>query len=538
MASTKLSITTGFMKSFLADPFSEGNRIYTDAETKGMELRVQGKKAAWISRYKGRMITLGYAAVPDPKKERWLLQSPVYARALNDHIRYLIDNDEELIDPFLLNYHATADEIGRADIRKAQAKAEEVVARVRGELQHENAWTLQQAVDNFIEKRSRDGKKKAIKASYADEVRSVFARKEFADIINAPITKLNSTIGENIRDAVEKNSGISPSKKAVSRLRAVLTYTYENHRGQSGLEGREPWWLMLSTDTVIKPRKRRPEIEGIGKTLALAAYFLDHRLPGRVGVQHGLRDNVFAAFLWIVLSGQRQGAGLQLKAANLTLYPGREEDGWYLAQWDEGIQKNGRCFALPIPPRMATALRYYVDKAKHTGSSGWAFPSEDGDDVHVSRSATLAVLRRLAARDNLMKGKQEAVDLLALNGVNYFSPHDLRRAITKTMDEAGIPGGASAVLAHTIDAGKQEKDMSPEELAAWVRNRVAAITGDSYGDIQHLDLKSEAMLVWTDAVLDAWNQVRDEGIVVDQNGTLVAIDLFDPEEPEKEKKAA
>lgn len=530
-----------FMKSFLNKPFEEGDRIYTDKDVKGLELRVQGQKASWVLRYKGVTKTIAYAVIADNRTERRIVTSAAEITALNAIIRTIINRDRTLVEPFLAHYFVPLDKYDR-DMVKALKDAEEAsalsAAQSSEQAVHDNAWTLQKAVDNFLEKRKRDGKKKAIKESYASEVRSVFACNEFAEVISAPITKLNSKIGEDIRDAFERNRGISPAKKAVSRLRAVLTYTFENHRGQSGLEGREPWWLMLSTDTVIKPRKRRPEIEGIAKALALAAYFLDHRLPGRIGVQHGLRDNVFAAFLWIVLSGQRQGAGLQLKAVNVTPYPGREDTGWHLAQWDEGIQKNGKCFALPIPPRMATALRYYMDKAKHTGSSGWAFPSEDGDGVHVSRSATLAVLRRLAARDNLMKGKDEAVDLLALNGVKYFSPHDLRRAITRTMDEAGIPGGASAVLAHTIEAGKQESDMSPEELAAWVRNRVASITGDSYGDIQHLDLKSEAMLVWTDAVLNAWNQVRDEGIIVDQNGTLVATELFDPEEPENKKEAA
>ncbi|NTE53806.1 hypothetical protein G6M78_01805 [Agrobacterium tumefaciens] len=538
MASLHETFGQHFMRKFLNKPFEDGDRIYTDKNARGLELRVQGKKASWILRYKKMTKTIAYAVVAGDKSESRIVTSAAEITALNSVLRTIIDRDPTLVDPFLAHYFAEH-RPDKRDMLKALKDAEqaaaEAAAKASEKAVHDNAWTLQQAVDNFLEKRKRDGKKKAIKDTYAAEVRWVFAREEFAEVINAPITTLNSKIGEDIRDAFERNRGISPAKKAVSRLRAVLRYAYENHRGQSGLEGRDPWWLMLTTDTVIKARKRRPEIDGIAKALALAAYFLDHRLPGRVGVQHGVRDNVFAAFLWIILSGQRQQAGLQLKAANLTPYPGRENDGWFLAQWDEGVQKNGKRFALPVPPRMATALRYYVDKAKHTGSSGWAFPSEDGDDVHVSPSGVRGVLKRLAARDPLMKGKETAVDLLALNGVKYFSPHDLRRAITRTMDDAGIPGGASAVLAHTIEAGKQESDMSSEELAAWVRNRVAAITGDSYGDIQHLDLKSEAMLVWTDAVLDAWNHVRSEGIIVDQNGTLVASELFDPEE---EKEAA
>lgn len=48
------------------------------------------------------------------------------------------------------------------------------------------------------------------------------------------------------------------------------------------------------------------------------------------------------------------------------------------------------------------------------------------------------------------KKRETAVDLLAVNGIKWWTPHDLRRTITKVLDDAGIPGGASAILAHEI----------------------------------------------------------------------------------------
>src|SRR5690606_38815505 len=125
------------------------------------------------------------------------------------------------------------------------------------------------------------------------------------------------------------------------------------------------------------------------------------------------------------------------------------------------------------------------------------------------------------ARDNLMKGRDDAVDLLALNGIDYWSPHDTRNAVTAALDAAGIPGGASVLLAHTIDA--DDKKMTEAQFAAWIEQRIADVARASYGDIQHLDLKSKAILVWTDAILDAWERARREGVLVEP-GKRVILD--------------
>lgn len=539
MASTKVSLTQHFMRSFLHDPFSAGNRILTDAEAKGLELRVQGKKAAWVARYRKKLPTLGYAAVPEPKKERRMLTSAVEARALNNVVRGLIDRDPALVEPFLANFYSVTNKHGQRDMALAMEATEEAVARERAERVHDTAWTLRQAVDNWIAKRSRPGKKKTIKDTYAAEVRSVFARQEFRKYLDMPITKLNSKIGETIRDEVEKNSatpgkqgsGVSPSKKAVSCIRSVLSYTFENHRGQSGLDGREPWWLMLSTDTVIEPREREPSIDDIGTVLALGEYFLDHRLPGRTGVQHGVRDNIFGAFLWILLSAQRVTAGLSLQYHGVKPWGAEGREGWFVANWDAGVQKNGKRFVLPIAPLAAETLMYYMEKARHVGNSKWAFPSEDGkdangNDIKVNRRSTLAFIERLAGRDKPSEKRACRVNLLELNGVSYWSQHDVRRALTTALDAAGAPGGASAVLTHTIDAGAPQEKMSDAKWEEWMRNRVAKITVDSYGqDIQHLKLKSETMTIWTNAIFDAWNRARSRALFIDLNKTVVVADL-------------
>ena len=530
MASIKADITTGWLKTFLADPFSEGDRIYSDtiSERKALELRVQGKRAAWVSRYKGTTTTLGYAVVGKGIVERRIV-TPQEARSLNETVRNLKDRDPALVKPFLDNYFSLSNEVGRQH-RKALEAAEKSLARKRGEEAHAAAWTYRQAVDNWIEKRTRPDNKRPIKDTYGAEVRMVVGRDEFAKVIDLPITKLTSRMAEDIRDDVIENSGVSMAKKAVGAFRKVLGYTYQHHRGQSGLEGHQPWWLMLTEDSVMNARDRQPSIDGIGKVLALGEYFLDHRLPGRTGVQHGVRDNVFSAFVWIMITSQRVTSALALQHEDVQPWTAKGEEGWFQAIWRDGVMKNRKRFVLPVPPRAADVLTHFMLKSKHIGST-WAFPSEDGDDAQIDRNAPRLFIQRLAARDDRAKDDPNAVDLLALNGIDYWSPHDVRRALTTAMEAWGIPGGASVVLSHTIDLGEPDKKMSDAQFEVWARNRVAKITGESYGDIQHMKLKGEAMLLWSNAVIDAWEKWRAQPIFVDKDKQVIVAD-------EVEKKAA
>lgn len=220
---------------------------------------------------------------------------------------------------------------------------------------------------------------------------------------------------------------------------------------------------MLTEDGVVNPRDRAPTIADIGKVLALGEYFLDHRLPGRTGVQHGIRDNVFSAFLWIVLSTQRVSSALAVRYDDVRPWTARLEDGCNLAMWREGVMKNRKRFVLPIPPLASDALSHHMMKAKHMGST-WAFPSEDGNDAQIDRSAPPNFMKRLAGRNDKMKENEDRVDLLTLNGIEYWSPHDVRRTRTNAMEAWGMPGGASVVLSHTIDLGEPEKRLTDAQF--------------------------------------------------------------------------
>jgi len=78
------------------------------------------------------------------------------------------------------------------------------------------------------------------------------------------------------------------------------------------------------------------------------------------------------------------------------------------------------------------------------------------------------------------------------------------------MDDTGIPGGASAVLAHEVKLSEHlgEDALTEAQREKWLANRVAKITKLAYGGGGYLKPKKNAMRVWTDAVLDAWEAIQ------------------------------
>lgn len=470
--------------------------IYSDTRTQGLRLVVQKNKASWVVKYREWSKVVGYAWPEDERP----LKAASAARELVPIVKGLLDEDPVQLEPFLVARHA-----GR-DNKSAIAEMRPVLT----------TWTIRECFAHFIEARTAAGAKKPIGGKYIEELNRTLHRPELAKIVDEPATLLKRGQLEKIRDDVEKSKGVSPSLKALSNVKNVLTYCCTHQSGKSGLDHRDMWWNLVSSDKQVKARDRKPETLDIAKTLVLAAEYLHKPLPGRLDGKRGVRPNVFAAFFWLVLTCQRADAGLSLLRADF--YPDEREEGWYLAAWDEGVMKAGKTHVLPIPPRAALHLLPLLEAAKNSQSK-WAFASERGTkdkDIHVNRSAPLALIGRLSAKNTKTKGgKEVAVDLFAENNIAYWTPHDLRRALTDVMDAAGIPGGSSAILAHEITLSERLglDSMSESQRAEWQAQRVAKITRMAYGNPQHLDLKKRSMKAWTDAVLDALEAIQVPKVV-------------------------
>lgn len=87
---------------------------------------------------------------------------------------------------------------------------------------------------------------------------------------------------------------------------------------------------------------------------------------------------------------------------------------------------------------------------------------------------------------------------------------DLRRTLAIFMTDKRMPGGASAILAHEV---KESESLTPSaterQRADFKRQHLARITQLAYhAETQVIDIKNEAMALWTNAVLDEYQRQK------------------------------
>lgn len=469
-----------------------GSYIYSDIRQQGLRLIVQKGRATWMIKAGNFSKAIGYAYVK-PAGSR-MLSVATDARDLAEAALKIMKRDPDLLEPFLVNRYSGF------SIEEALTASKPIP----------KTWTLQECADAMIEGRTKATASSPLRKASVDEIKRTLKRPEMKDLVGTVAAILTRGEVEKVRDKIEASSGISAAKKCVSNIRSIMSYCCEYKSGDSGLDHKDMWWELLKTDSKIIARTRTPSLADIVKTLQLAAHYLDHPLPGRVDGKHGVRANVFAAMWWLILTSQRTSAGLALQKVDF--YPDPRDDGFYLAAWDEEAMKGKKTHVLPIPMRVVQHMLPLIEAAADHGSK-WAFPSERGSEDHdicISRTAVRQFIVRLQGRDPLMKGKDAARDLLAEAGVMHWTPHDLRRSITVVMDDNGIPGGASAVLAHEIKLSEHlgEDALTEAQREEWAATRMAKITKLAYGGGTFLKLKKSAMTVWTNAVLDAWEAIQ------------------------------
>lgn len=311
--------------------------IFSDDRVTGLQLRVQGKKATWVLRYFGWTKTI---ATLQPQDKRQI-KAATEARKLATACKEVLDDDPALFENFLIKRFGTA---GSDKAAKLEAKPKVAT------------WNLQQCCDFVIEERSEPTAEESIGEGSAKDWRRTLRRPEMAEVINVPVASLTRGKFDTIKRAVEKSSGVSPSKKLISHVRSILSYCCQHASDESGLSDKDQWWEMLKSGKKIKARTRKPTVTAVAKTLILAEEYLDKPLPGRIDYKHGVRENVFAALWWLALTAQRTYAALHLRKVDFFPDPKRPDSGWYLASWSEDMMKAGKAHVLPIPPRLASYM--------------------------------------------------------------------------------------------------------------------------------------------------------------------------------------
>lgn len=494
--------------------------IYADESIAGLQLRVQAKRAFWLLKH-GKNFSKNIGEVASPKPMTREVPSIKEARELATACKKVVDSDPDLIDAVLSRYFE--DPVGKRDFESARA----------GIRRKATTWTLQKCFDFVIEDRTKAKAVEPIGELYADELRLSLRRPQMADVLKKAAVELTRGDFDVVREGIRAKNGISPANKTLSHVRMVLDYCMRKASKDSGLDHRDEWWKLIENAGKVKKRNRVPTVDDIVKMLVVAEEYLEKPLPGRTDGKHGVRANVFAGLWWLVLTAQRTYAALHLPRHSF--FPDKSGEApspeWYLASWPDEVMKTEE-FILPIPPRVVAHMKPLMEAAKTEGSE-WAFPSERGsaeNDIALASSAVRQFLQRLRAKDPLMNkgGKRNpaAIDFFEKLGVPWWSPHDLRRAIGKALDKAGIPGGSSAVLAHKIKM--PDRPLNDRERAEWAAQHVEDITAQAYHDPVHMHLKAKAMMVWTDAILDRYEELspRAQAKIQEQKRTQRARFIF------------
>lgn len=517
-----------------SEGFGKTISIYSDAKETGLRLQMQGKTAAWVVRFRDTSVSIGYVYPENDRRITALSKVRELARS----VRSMLGDGKDLeqVKAFLAVYYGNSR--GKGDIRKAAAELVEREEAVRkaaeAEASRPTTWTLRECVEETIRAKTDTATRETdrITASTVKDYNLTFNRPAFSKLMDTPVVNITRGDIEDVRDEVRRTVGKSPAgaMKVVTYFRAVMTWCAQNSSSKSGLVG-DAWWNMVTAPYEIKPRERRPEIEAIVSTLLLAEQYLDKPLPGRAQRIAGVGHATLSGLWWLVLTCQRANAGMSLLGHDVV---DDRIEGWKLAAWSADVMKAGRAHALPIPVEAWEMVDRFREKGKHGASTQeWAFPSErKKGEVHVSASGVYRVLYRLAGRDELLQDvtrersktiprRTDRRDLLTEAGVDWWSLQDLRRAITKALDEAGIPGGASVILAHEVKEREAMAVSATErQRADFLRQRQARVTQLAYGGAQHLALKREAMKVWCDAVLGEY--ARQKGLAAGDGETQKA----------------
>ncbi|UWQ82937.1 Arm DNA-binding domain-containing protein [Leisingera caerulea] len=491
----------------LAEQGTTQLHVFRDYGGRGLHLRVRGKRAVWLVKFQQKTKTIGQL-YPDPSDMS--LRSTRDARQLAADVRSVMKAQPEHVDKYLKLRHQNFDHL-------------EALERL---VEPNKSWTLAECFEVAIAEKSSSHAKRPIAAKTKKDMEYVFSLDAWGELIKRPVTELVQGDIEAVRDSVRKENGLSTSTKVIAYTRSVLNWCAKHHSGASGLSGQTPWWRMLSTPAIVKPKVRRPHVRDIVKSLLIAEKYLGKPLPGRSIRAKGVHALTLGGLWWVVLTCQRSGAALSLAKDDLLKEPEPDECGhdWLLASWDDNEVKGKKRFVLPVPSRAWTHVHKFLSLSTGYEHSDLLLPSAHDIEKSVTGSGVYRVLYRLSGRDakNVRKLRmssrkstkndhcEKKPDLLAEAGISWWSLHDVRRTLSEFLSCAGCPGGSSAVLSHVINdriiAGFNLQD---QDLYDRLKQSPAKITSNSYhAHSPYMKLKREAMQLWVDEVLDEYERQK------------------------------
>lgn len=408
-------------------------------------------------------------------------------------------------------------------IREARRQAPIVFAQVRDTV-HEypsldnsksSGWTWDELRRRYMEHvkspRIKRGRARQPSPATANDVALSLKRVAFD---NWRDRKINTLLpGELIAAviSIQKDHSQRQCEKALSYVKAALTWALSNHAPDSGLDLSNPWWMLVrapqstpeQVETVLARQKVRHDaftVEHLGLVLARHEDFCRGK-SGNEKISPGVRWGLW----WDALTGNRRGAATMLLRDAIQRDDPRGQEGWGLVWWPAEIMKTRIDFWLPVPPLglhiLSSVMRDWralVNKSHgFQNETKWAFASTRRIGRNDTNSDVVVAPDALSNHLSNLRGRRQHNHRNLIPDVPYFSLHTIRDAAASyLLDRDDIPpGAASAMLAHKIkgDHDPRHEKMSPT-------------THQFYDFAQRLPLKEKAMAAWSEALLAAFKK--------------------------------
>ncbi|OKO68175.1 hypothetical protein [Bradyrhizobium sp. AS23.2] len=376
------------------------------------------------------------------------------------------------------------------------------------------------------------------------DIAGCFDKPQFAAWQAKRLSNLTDVDLIELLDAVHLERGHGACCKTLAWIRAALTWARSERTIESGLVGVVPWWEEIkppqpTADEIEEMEDRDREfnaaraafkVDALGKLLVIHERYC----AGRSG-NRKVSPAVRASLWWLVFTLNRKYTCTQLKRSKLQyadpLNPySTAAQPWGTAEWPAEGVKNKRRFMLPIPPFLLHIVRCcqrdfeaLIGKKRGLRStSEWMFASSrrksrskhpHNPDPGLYPSSLNAHLRAMGGRKKTSKG---AYTENYLEGLPRFWPHLVRTIgadFLKAHSDKVPQAAASALLGHVLPRDRNAPD-----------DEMSEVTREFYLTSQDMPLKTEAMKLWSDAVLLAY---------VKAGGTLPMTNELDQNRPGK-----
>ena len=343
-------------------------------------------------------------------------------------------------------------------------------------------------------------KMKAPSQGTCDDIRLTFRKPAMTALHPKLLTDLDRPA---LKAAIAEIEHHRPKEKAVAYFKAAMSWAADKHPDESGLLFDFQWWDRLkapdpSEQEASEIATRQVALIEAKKELSvdhLAEVLLRHEnyCVGRTGgekITPGIRWGLW----WVSHTANRRFSTVKFERSNFTVSDEFGPRGWGRAMWPPAMMKARLGFWLPLPPETshiassAIADWRQLVNDEHGAShpdSRWVFAStvRMRDDDDKDRSVYPNSLNRHLQR--MKKGGY-------LNDLPVFGLHLIRTVAGNFLSGVnGLPGVASSLmLAHKIPADTKDE--------------AAPTTKEFYLTSQRMDLKADAMLAWTDALMNSY----------------------------------